>query len=89
MTGCYLRRITFFYVVLTLLLVTQSGKAVIKSEEAIAQSKKEQQIRDIEHRLEKFYIPADDILNSQEKFDRIQTIEGSHNGLKQFENTAI
>jgi hypothetical protein len=82
MTGCYLRRITFFYVVLTLLLVTQSGKAVIKSEEAIAQSKKEQQIRDIEHRLEKFYIPADDILNSQEKFDLIQTIEGSHNGLK-------
>jgi hypothetical protein len=50
--------VTLAYVILTLILVTETKKTVI-------QSKKEQQIRDIENRLEKFYIPADDIMNNQ------------------------
>lgn len=51
--------ITFLYVLLTIALVKQSN-------EAIAQSKQEQYIRDIENKLEKFYIPADDIINNQQ-----------------------
>jgi hypothetical protein len=56
--------VTFLYVLLTGALVIysqeaikQSQKAIEKSQEAIEQAKKEQQIRDIEHRLEKFYYP--------------------------------
>ena len=55
--------LTLMYVFLTFSLVEQSRKSVKKSEEAIAQTKKEQQIRDIENRLEKFYIPAKAIIN--------------------------
>ena len=93
-TNLIIAVVTFLYVLLTGALVTQSKEAVAKanvaiekSEEAIAQSKKEQQIRDIEHRLEKFYIPADDILNGKDKKGRNNTIEGNleakYKGLKQ------
>lgn len=53
--------LTFGYVILTYFLV-------IQSKETIAQSKKEQQIRDIEHRLEKFYLPVIDIVNIAKKY---------------------
>ncbi len=54
--------VTFLYVLLTASLVIQSREAITKSNESIEQSKKEQQIRDIENRLEKFYLPAIDII---------------------------
>lgn len=63
-----LSAITFVYVLLTWNLATQS-------KESIAQSRKEQQIRDIENRLEKFYIPADDIINLKHKH-RENTVNG-------------
>lgn len=67
---------TLAYVVLTWIIVTQSEKAVKKSEEAIAQSKKEQRIRDIENRLEKFYIPAIDIINGPLRKEKHGIIRG-------------
>jgi len=74
--------VTLAYVFLTLNLVTQSKEAVTQSKEAITQSKeaitqskKEQQIRDIENRLEKFYIPADDIINLKHRHKE-RTING-------------
>jgi hypothetical protein len=59
---------------------TQSKEAIYQSKETIEQSKKEQQIRDIENRLEKFYIPADEIINGQLKKNHEQTINGGPNG---------
>lgn len=74
--------VTLLYVLLTVILVTQSKEAttqskeaVIQSKEAITQSKKEQQIRDIENKLEKFYIPADDIINLKHRHKE-RTING-------------
>lgn len=60
--------INFLYVALTAIIITQSR-------EAIAQSRKEQQIKDIENRLEKFYIPADDIINLKHRH-RENTVNG-------------
>lgn len=59
---------------------TQSKEAIYQSKETIEQSKKEQQIRDIENRLEKFYIPADEIINGQLKKNHGQTINGGPQG---------
>lgn len=71
-----LSAITFVYVLLTWNLATQS-------KEATAQSRKEQQIRDIENRLEKFYIPADEIINHPiSKKSRSDPIHGHQPGLK-------
>lgn len=64
-----LSTITLIYVLLTWNLTTQS-------KQAIGQSRKEQKIRDIENRLEKFYIPAEDILNGNLKKNHEQTING-------------
>lgn len=62
--------INFLYVALTVIIITQSR-------DAIAQSRKEQQIKDIENRLEKFYIPADDIINNpQTNKNRDNTLTG-------------
>jgi len=68
--------ITFLYVVLTLALVMQSKEQVAHSKIEVEQLKKEQQIRDIENRLEKFYIPAEDIINGKLKKNHEQTING-------------
>lgn len=80
--------ITFFYVLLTVALVTQSKEQVAQSKLEVAQSRKEQQIRDIENRLEKFYIPAEDIINGKLKQNHEQTINGwppdNYIGLKDF-----
>ena len=63
-----LSAITFVYVILTWNLAKESKNS-------IAQSKKEQQIRDIENKLEKFYIPADDIINLKHRHKE-RTING-------------
>lgn len=69
--------ITFLYVLLTVALVTQSKEQVAQSKVEVAQLKKEQQIRDIENRLEKFYIPAYDIINNtQTNKNRDNTLTG-------------
>lgn len=60
--------ITCVYAIFTWYLVSESKKA-------IAQSKREQHIRDIENRLEKFYIPADDIINLKNRHKE-RTING-------------
>lgn len=49
-TNTTIALVTVAYVLLTGIIVTQS--------------RKEQQIRDIENRLEKFYIPAEEIINN-------------------------
>lgn len=54
---------TVAYVIITLFLV-------IQSQEAIEQSKTEQRIRDIENRLEKFYIPLKDGLDALTPVDK-------------------
>lgn len=53
--------ITCVYAIFTWYLVSESKKA-------IAQSKREQHIRDIENRLEKFYIPAQNTLKIADEF---------------------
>lgn len=63
-----LSAITFVYVLLTWNLAKESKNAVTQSKEAIVQSRKEQQIRDIENRLEKFYMPAQSILKVAVEF---------------------
>lgn len=73
--------ITFFYVLLTVALVTQSKEQVAQSKIEVAQLQKEQQIRDIENRLEKFYIPADEIINRRvHKKSHDETIHGYQGG---------
>jgi hypothetical protein len=81
-TNLLIAAVTFLYVLLTGALVTtsketieqsieaieQSKRAIEKSEEAIEQSKKEQQIRDIEKRLELFYIPAENIMKVADEY---------------------
>lgn len=79
-TNLIIAAVTYYYVLLTKDLVTQSEKAVTQSKNAVAQSRKEQQIRDIENRLEKFYIPAEEIINGQLKENHEQTINGGPHG---------
>lgn len=67
---------TFAYVILTLFLVYETTNTVKESRNAIDQSKKEQKIRDIENKLEKFYIPTYNILTSPSKYSHYYTIEG-------------
>ncbi|WP_212556119.1 hypothetical protein, partial [Methanosarcina spelaei] len=55
---------------------TQSKEIITQFEETISRSKKEQQIKDIENRLEKFYIPVEDIINGKLKKNHEQTING-------------
>jgi hypothetical protein len=56
--------LTLGYVILTLILV-------IQSKEAIARTKNEQQIRDVENRLGKFYLPTIDKINESRKFEEV------------------
>lgn len=73
--------ITFLYVVLTLALVMQSKEQVAHSKIEVEQLKKEQQIRDIENRLEKFHIPADEIINRNvHKKSHDETVHGYQGG---------
>jgi len=60
---------TVAYVILTLFLVNETSNAV-------TQTRKEQQIRDIENRLEKFYIPAIDIINGSLQKKKHEIIRG-------------
>ena len=64
----------FANTILTLGLVIFSALSLSSSKDALRQSKKEQQIKDIENRLEKFYIPVEDIINGKLKKNREQTI---------------
>lgn len=73
--------ITFLYVLLTVALVMQSKEQASQSKLEVAQSRKEQQIRDIENRLEKFYIPADEIINRHiHKKSHNETVHGYQGG---------
>jgi Ca2+/Na+ antiporter len=60
--------ITFLYVLLTVVLVTQSKEQVAQSKVEVEQLKKEQKIRDIENRLENFYMPAQSTLKVAVEF---------------------
>lgn len=89
-TNLIIAFVTVLYVLLTGKLVTtskesielskesieQNKRSIELSKEAIEQSRKEQQIKDIENRLEKFYIPAEDLINGKLKKNREQTING-------------
>src|SRR5674476_754799 len=55
--------------------IEQSKRAIEKSEEAIKQSKKEQQIRDIEKRLELFYVPAENIMKVAVSYTHLRAHE--------------
>ena len=48
--------------------ITKSNEAIELSKESVEQAKKEQQIRDIENRLEKFYMPAQSTLKVAVEF---------------------
>lgn len=61
---------------LTLGLIVFSGLSLSSAQDVLRQSQKEQQIKDIENRLEKFYIPAEDIINGKLKKNHEQTING-------------
>jgi hypothetical protein len=61
---------------LTLGLIVFSGLSLSSAQDALRQSQKEQQIRDIENRLEKFYIPVDDVINLKHRH-RENTVNGS------------
>lgn len=75
--------LTVGYVLLTYSMLNESKNAVKQSRDAIEQSKIEQQIRDIENRLEKFYIPAEVIINKAiQSKSRDDTIHGYQGGLK-------
>lgn len=74
----------FTNTMLTLGLIVFSALSLSSAQDALKQSQKqqkqfqnEQQIRDIEKRLEFFYIPADDIINGQLKRNHEQTIKGN------------
>ncbi len=66
----------FANTMLTLALIIFSAFSLSSAQDALRQSKKEQQIKDIENRLEKFYIPVEDIINGKLKKNREQTING-------------
>jgi hypothetical protein len=61
---------------LTLGLIVFSGLSLSSAQDTLKQSQKEQRIKDIENRLEKFYIPAEDIINGKLKKNHEQTING-------------
>ena len=96
-TNLIIAFVTVLYVWLTRNLVTtskesielskesiiQNKKSIELSKEAIKQSRKEQYIRDIENRLKKFYIPADEIINHPvRKKSHIDTVHGCQPGIK-------
>ncbi|MGB9939335.1 hypothetical protein [Methanosarcina sp.] len=73
----------FVNTMLTLGLIIFSALSLSSAQDALKQSEKqqkqlqdEQRIRDIEKRLEFFYIPAEDIINGKLKKNREQTING-------------
>jgi len=79
---------------LTLGLIIFSALSLSSAQDTLKQSEKqqkqlqdEQRIRDIEKRLELFYIPADDIINGNDNKNRKNTIEGNqpagYKGLKE------
>lgn len=73
--------VTFVYVLLTVALVKQSKEQVAHSKLEVAQLQKEQQKRDIENLLEKFYIPADEIINRPvHKKSHDETVNGYQGG---------